>query len=299
MKIFITGGTGFIGSHLVRFLTAKGHKLTILSRSARSSRSGHIATVGGDPTRPGPWQEIMKECDAVVNLAGSAVFCRWTRKNRREIMDSRVLATRNIAAALRDRNSRVKVLVSGSAVGYYGDKGDLAIHEGTPAGADFLARVAENWETEALVAGESVRVVHCRLGVVLGPNGGVLAKMAPPFKAGLGAVLGSGKQWFSWIHIDDLVEAFNFILENEDVAGPVNLTSPKPATNREFSRLLADSLGKPLFLPAVPGLLLKLIMGETANLVLDSARVSPAVLLGKQFVFRFSDLSTALHDLLS
>ncbi|MDF1578443.1 MAG: TIGR01777 family oxidoreductase [Desulfobulbales bacterium] len=227
------------------------------------------------------------------------MFCRWTRKNRREIMDSRVLATRNIAAALRDRNSRVKVLVSGSAVGYSGDKGDLAIHEGTPAGADFLARVAENWETEALVAGESVRVVRCRLGVVLGPNGGVLAKMAPPFKAGLGAVLGSEKQWFSWIHIDDLVEAFNFILENEDVAGPVNLTSPKPATNREFSRLLADSLGKPLFLPAVPGLLLKLIMGETANLVLDSARVSPAVLLGKQFVFRFSDLSTALHDLLS
>jgi len=297
MKIFITGGTGFIGSRLSLFLTEKGHRITILSRSAGSRQGSDFSTVGGDPTKRGPWLEIMKECDAVVNLAGSSVFCRWTKKNRRRIMDSRILTTRNIAEALKEGNSKVKVLISGSAVGYYGDKGDLAIDEGTPPGKDFLAQVAENWEKEAQVAEKSARVVRCRLGVVLGRSGGVLAKMTPPFKAGLGAPLGSGRQWFSWIHIDDLVEAFNFVLENENIVGPVNVTSPKPSTNRDFSHKLAESLNKPFFMPAVPGFLLRLVMGETSSLVLDSARVSPAVLRHKGFSFKYADIDSALTDL--
>ncbi len=293
----MTGGTGFVGSHLVRFLAGKGHHLTILSRSEKSNPAANVVIVVGDPSRPGAWQRKMKECDGVINLAGAPVFCRWTRKNRRRIMDSRILTTRHIVEALQDEDSRVKVLLSGSAVGYYGDKGVLKIHEGTPPGADFLATVAEKWEKEARAAGESVRVVRCRLGVVLGSGGGVLAKMIPPFKVGLGAAIGSGRQWFSWIHIDDLIEAFNFILENEDIAGPVNLTSPKPLTNRDFSRQLASSLDKPFIMPSVPALLLKLIMGEAARLVLDSARVLPTVLLDKGFKFRFAELSTALNDL--
>jgi hypothetical protein len=298
MKIFITGGTGFVGSHLSRFLIAKGHQLTILSRSTKSNGSANIITVAGNPTKPGPWQEIMKENDAVINLAGAAVFCRWTGKNRRRIMDSRILTTRNIAEALRDEKSRVRVLLSGSAIGYYGDKGDLSINENTPPGRDFLATVAENWEKEAMAAGDSVRVIRCRLGVVLGRSGGVLAKMIPPFKAGLGAVLGSGRQWFSWIHIDDLIEAFNFILENEDIVGPVNLTSPNPVTDQDFTRTLARSLDKPLFMPAVPRPLLRLIMGEAANLVLDSAKTSPAILLDRKFAFKFADLDEALPNLI-
>ncbi|MFN2368240.1 MAG: TIGR01777 family oxidoreductase, partial [Desulfurivibrionaceae bacterium] len=291
------GGTGFVGSHLVRFLTGKGHRLTLLSRSEKSNPAANVAIVVGDPSRPGVWQIRMKECEAVINLAGAPVFCRWTRKNRHRIMESRILTTRHIAEALKEEDSRVKVLLSGSAVGYYGDKGELTIDEGTPPGTDFLATVAEKWEKEARAADESVRVVRCRLGVVLGSGGGVLAKMIPPFKAGLGAAMGSGRQWFSWIHIDDLIEAFNFILENEDIAGPVNLTSPKPLTNRDFSRQLASSLDKPLIMPAVPAPLLKLIMGEAASLVLDSAKVTPVVLLDRGFDFKFAELSTALNDL--
>lgn len=299
MKIFITGGTGFVGSHLSRFLTGKGHQITVLSRSAGSKHAGgDITTVGGDPTKAGPWLDIMKECDAVINLAGSSIFCRWTKKNRRRIIDSRILTTRNIAKTLTEENSKVKVLLSGSAIGYYGDKGDLSIDEGAPAGTDFLAKVAENWEKEAQVAEESVRVVRCRLGVVLGRSGGALAKMAPPFKLGFGAPLGSGRQWFSWIHINDLVEAFNFILENEAIIGPLNVTSPKPSTNQEFSRKLAQSLDKPFFMPAIPSFMLRLVMGEAASMVMDSAKVSPAVLLDKGFVFNFPDLEQALHDLL-
>lgn len=298
MKIFITGGTGFVGSHLCRFLTAKGHRLTILSRSAKAAPAENIEMTTGNPVKPGEWQDRLKECDAVINLAGSSVFCRWSAKNRRRIMESRILTTRNIVEALKDENSAVKVLINASAVGYYGDKGNLSIDEKTPPGVDFLARVAWNWEKEARAARKSVRVVRCRLGVVMGRGGGALAKMVKPFKAGLGAPLGSGRQWFSWVHIDDLAAAFNFILETGDIVGPVNLTSPQPVTNRDFSRTLARVLDKPFFMPAIPAFFLRLVMGEAASMVLDSARVLPTVLMDRKFVFRFADLEDALRDLL-
>ena len=214
-------------------------------------------------------------------------------------MDSRVLTTRNIVKALGDKDAKVKALLNGSAIGYYGDKGNLKIDEGTPPGSSFLAKVAGNWEDEALTATRSsVRVVCCRLGVVLGRSGGALSKMLPPFKAGLGSSFGHGRQWFSWIHLDDLTEAFCFILENENIMGPINLTAPTPVTNQDFSRLLAHSLNRPFFMPPIPAPLLRLCMGEAADLILDSCRVIPAILIKRKFTFKFPDIESALANLL-
>lgn len=299
MRIFITGGSGFVGRALVGHLTASGHQVTVLSRKAAAPTAIHAQLCQGDPTKPGPWQEEMRAHEAVINLAGASIFCRWTPANRRSILDSRIISTRNIVNALATPGARVKVLLNCSAVGYYGDRGDEDLTESSPAGQGFLAEICRAWEAEATRAEDAgVRVVRCRLGVVLGRNGGALAQMVRVFRFGLGARLGHGRQWFPWIHQDDLARIFALALDNPAIIGPVNCVAPQAVTNRELTRSLAAVLHRPLLLPPAPAFILKLLQGEASSLLLSSQKVSPGLLAQGGFRYDFPNLAAALTDLL-
>jgi hypothetical protein len=258
-----------------------------------------VALCQGDPTRPGPWQEEAAGHDAFINLAGASIFQRWSREYKEAILASRVESTANLVAALRRRRGGPPaVLVNASAVGYYGFCGDQELHEDAPPGEDFLARVCREWEAQAVKAQDlGARVVRCRLGIVLGAGGGALGQMLPLFRRGLGGVLGSGRQWFSWVHQADLSQALAFCLEQQDINGPVNCCSPHPLTNRDFTRALAKALGKPAFLP-VPGFALRLVLGEFGSVLLTGQRVVPRALAKAGFGFRFPTVDQALADLL-
>jgi hypothetical protein len=298
MNIFITGGSGFIGSELVRYLTSQGHRLTLLSRATSPPGLTNINWVRGNPSQPGPWQNEMAKHEAVINLAGSSIFCRWNKNNRQNIYDSRILTTRNIANALARPPHRVQVLLNGSAVGFYGNPGETEVDETSGPGQGFLAEICTAWEKEASRAERSgVRVVRCRLGVILGRDGGALEKMLPVFRAGFGARLGSGRQWFPWLHLRDLVRIFNRILVDQDFSGPINCVAPELVTNAVLTRTLAQALQKKQILPPAPSLVLKLVQGEASALLLNSLKVRPAVLLEAGFNYDFPTLSAALNDL--
>jgi hypothetical protein len=300
MKIFITGGTGFVGHALVRHFVVTGHQVTVLSRTVTATGAGNPHLVLGDPVKPGPWQEEMRNHQAVINLAGASIFCRWNLANRQRILDSRVISTRNIATSLATSGSKAKVLLNCSAVGYYGDRGDEELTELSPNGQGFLAEICKAWEAEACRAEESgVRVVLCRLGVVLGHNGGALEKMARIFRVGGGARLGSGRQWFPWIHQSDLVRIFSLFLEDSGVAGPVNCVAPHAVTNLELTSTLADVLHRPLLLPPAPAFIIKLLQGEASALLLGSQKVRPEVINRAGFVYDFPTLAAALNNLLT
>ncbi|GLI36263.1 TIGR01777 family oxidoreductase [Desulforhabdus amnigena] len=301
MKIFMTGGTGFVGGYLTRKLAQEGHEITVLSRSRRKAHEGvsHISFTRGDPKVPGPWQEILAAHDVVINLAGTSIFSPWTKKTRQSILESRVLSTRNVVDAL-SGNGKDKVLLSGSAVGYYGGRlDDEVLIESSPPGRDFLSEVAIQWEREAQRAESfGVRVVICRFGIVLGKKGGALSKMIPPFNLYFGSPLGSGKQWFPWIHEEDLSRIMEFLIENKNIYGVVNCMSPHPVRNRELVKALADALGKPAFLPSIPGFMLKMIMGDFANVILKGQRAIPQKLMDAGFEFKYPLLKDTLKDLL-
>jgi uncharacterized protein (TIGR01777 family) len=237
----------------------------------------------------------------VFNLAGDPVASgRWTAAKKARIRDSRVLGTRNLVAALAKLEQRPRVLVSASAVGYYGDRGDETLDEQSPPGSDFLAEVCAAWEREAAVARElGIRVVPIRIGVVLGRGGGALAKMLLPFRLGVGSPLGSGNQYMPWIHLDDLVDLMLFAADRETVVGPLNGTAPHPATNRQFTYALGRAVGRPTFLPAVPGVALKLLAGEFAEVLLASQRAMPQAALAAGYAFRYPALEAALQAILS
>jgi len=300
MQIFITGGTGFIGGHLVETLLASGHRITILSRRFRASSRSGLAYFEGNPQNKGPWQEIAAEHDAVINLAGANLFRQWTEKNKELIRESRIRTTAHIAQALSRKRNGTSVLISASAVGYYGDRQDEVVDEQSLPGDDFLARVAVDWEKEAEKSSAyGVRVVRCRFGVVLGRDGGALAKMIPAFKLGLGSPLGPGSQWFSWIHIDDLVGIISLALQDGGLQGAVNCTAPNPVTNRVLTKSLAAALHRPAFLPAVPAIVLKAVLGESSQMVLDSQRVVPRVMMDRGFTFAFPDIQSALENIVN
>jgi uncharacterized protein len=301
MNILITGGTGFVGSHLTAQLTSQGHQVTLLTRAIKPGRSlpSGAAFLEGNPKEPGPWQKAVAEHQAFINLAGASIFSRWTDTSKKEMRDSRILTTRNLVSALADRKGLETVLLSTSAVGYYGFHEDEEIPEETPPGSDFLALMARDWEAEARKAEDlGVRVIRCRFGIVLGERGGALDQMIPLFSKGLGSPLGTGKQWFPWIHQQDLTRIFLFLLEKQGGAGPINCTSPNPVRNREMTRILAEVLGKPAFLPAVPGFMLKLILGEFGDVLLKGQKVLPKKLLDLGFHFIYPDLKAALQNLL-
>jgi uncharacterized protein (TIGR01777 family) len=288
MRVLVTGGTGLVGRRACDGLRAAGHTVTVVSRDP-----------GRVPARAVGWdalREAMPETDAIVNLAGEPIGgARWTRARKAEIRRSRIEGTRALVDALAAAEPRPSVLVSASAVGYYGDRGDERLDETAKPGTDFLARVCIEWEAEARRAEAlGLRVVLLRLGVVLAPDGGALAVMLLPFRAGLGGPLGSGTQWMSWIHRDDVVGLIGDALTNEAYAGPVNATSPNPVTNKEFTRALARAVHRPAFLP-VPGFSLHLLLGEMANMLLTGQRVLPGVAERQGHVWRQPELPAALE----
>ena len=301
MKIFITGGTGFVGRTLTAKLIEKGVAVTVLTRSVSgAARLGQgVNYVEGDPTSTGPWQDRVAEHDVIINLAGSSIFSRWTEKAKGMIRDSRILTTRHLVNALAAREGRETLLLSTSAVGYYGFHGDEELDENSPPGDDFLATLAGDWEAEAFRAKDhGIRVVTCRFGIVLGRRGGALERMVRPFKKWMGSPLGNGKQWLSWIHEEDLVRIYLFLIEKEGISGALNCTAPEPVRNRDLTLVLGEVLHKPIFLPPVPGLALRLVMGEFGSTLLKGQKVLPKRLLEKGFKHTFPTLREALMDLL-
>jgi len=295
MKLFITGGSGFVGKALTGALIREGHEVTILTRKARKG-DGDVSWVEGDPVERGEWQSALKEQDAVINLAGASIFTRWTRAAKRIIRESRILTTRNLVGAL--EGTRVKHFFSTSGIGYYGSHGDEPLTEESPPGNDFLAEVSRDWEKEAAEARKSgCRVVLTRFGIVLGEGGGALGQMVPLFRKYMGGPLGSGRQWFSWIHLEDLTRAFLFLLEHSEISGPVNFTAPNPVRNRELAKAIGETLGKPSFLPA-PGFMLKMVLGEFGSVLLEGQKVIPQRLLKSGFQFHHPEIGEALRDIL-
>ncbi len=293
LKALITGGTGLLGGELLVNLQDP----VVLSRDpARVSRKGGVGrAVRWDPeAEPAP-AEALQGVDVVFNLAGEPVAeGRWTDEKKRRIRDSRVIGTRNLVAGLRALDRKPKVLVSASAVGWYGDRGDEELDETSPSGRGFLAEVCSEWEREALTAETlGIRVVCVRVGFVLARGGGALARMLTPFKMGAGGRLGSGKQWMSWIHIDDIVGVLLHAGRTAAVRGPLNAVSPHPVTNAEFTTALGHAVHRPAFL-AVPKTALRIAFGEMSEVLLASQRVLPRVVDRTGYTFKHTDLSGAL-----
>lgn len=302
VKIFVTGGTGFVGSNLVRKLTESGHEVTLLTRSLAKSQPlpQGVSYLEGNPAETGAWQERVPSHDGIVNLAGASIFGRWTKSAKKSIWNSRLLTTQNLVQALSKRPSKTSFFFSTSAVGYYGFREDEELDESSPPGEGFLASLSREWESAALEAEKhGTRVVLFRFGIVLGREGGALKQMIPLFRNYLGSSLGSGKQWFSWIHLQDLLSVYLFMIEKSRLSGPINCTSPQPVRNRELTKSIGEALGKPTFMPSVPGFLLRLILGEFGSVLLKGQKVLPRRLLEEGYRFRFPDLRGALKDLLS
>ena len=299
MKILMTGGTGFIGPYLTDRLLRHGHQVTVLLRSKEDAQRvpAGASQLRGDPTQRGTWQEAILNHDAVVNLAGASIFSKWTDEHKKAILESRVSTTRNIVEGMAADRRKGITLFSASAVGYYGFHGDEELAEDSPPGNDFLAGVAVAWEREALKARETgARVVVTRFGIVLGPWGGALGQMIPVFRMFVGGPIGNGRQWFSWIHIEDLAEAFVFLLDHREISGPVNLCSPVPVRNRVLARALGKALHRPSIFPA-PAFMIKLILGEFGSVILKGQKVFPRRLLDSGFIFQYPHIDEAIESI--
>ena len=298
LRVAVTGATGFVGGALVPALVASGHRVERVSR--QPPRPGSV-DIQWDPARGHLDARALEGVDAVVHLAGESVAAgRWTAAVKERIRGSRVEGTRLVAETMARLDRRPRVLVSVSAVGYYGDRGDEPLTEESSSGHGFLADVARAWEAAADPArAAGIRVVHPRLGLVLAGKGGALPRMLLPFRLGLGGTIGSGRQYWSWITLADVVRAIELALAAEAVAGPVNVVTPAPATNREFTRVLGQMLGRPTLLP-LPAPAVRLLMGEMGQaLLLNSARVLPQRLERAGFRFRYPELPSALRAVLA
>jgi uncharacterized protein len=306
MKVIIAGGTGFLGRALAAALAPDAHDLVVLTRgsSSRDQKTsiahGRLRTVVWSPTGEiGPWASELEGAGAIVNLAGESIAGRrWSAAHKARILDSRVRATRSLAAAIRRASPPPPVFVSGSAVGYYGPLGDEAVTEERPAGADFLASVCVQWEQEAARAGsDRTRVVSVRTGLVLSKDGGALPQMLPPFKFGAGGAVGSGRQYWPWIHHSDWVNLVRWAMTTPAVSGPVNATAPNPVTNKAFAEALGRAMHRPALLPA-PAFALRLLLGEMADaLLLSGQRALPAKAERLGFKFRFTHVDAALKEI--
>ena len=298
MHVLVTGSSGFVGNQLVSFLLENGYEVTGVDRApAKKPMTNAGRFIEADTTQTGDWQDAVNEADAVINLAGVGIFRRWTENAKKLIYDSRILTTRNIVAAMPE--GRETVLCSTSAVGFYGARGDEIIDESASAGDDFLAHISIDWEAEARKAEKKgTRVVLDRFGIILGKEGGALGSMLPAFRMGVGGPLGSGNQWFPWVHMTDLIRAHRFVLEQPDISGPVNFTAPNPVRNRELAQTIGKTLKRPAFFK-VPGFVLRLAAGEFGEMLLNGQRVYPARLLDNGFEFTYPALEQALRDALA
>ncbi|MGH9254644.1 MAG: TIGR01777 family oxidoreductase [Vicinamibacterales bacterium] len=290
MRVVVAGGTGFLGSALADQLRRDGSTVTVLTR--RPDRSHQIRWDPSGSTME--WAHALDGADAVINLTGAPINRRWTAAHKREMWNSRVLATRTLVTALKSARRIPPVFISGSAVGIYGPHGDEPVTEDTPAGSAFLASLGAAWEKEALAAGPQTRVVLVRTGIVLDRNAGALPLMALPFRFFAGGPLGSGRQYISWIHKDDWTAMVRWALANAAVSGPLNVTAPNPVTNLEFVRTLGRVLGRPALVPA-PAFALRLALGEMADAVLSGQRVLPGKAQALGFDFRYPALKAALQ----
>jgi uncharacterized protein (TIGR01777 family) len=290
MRVTVTGATGLVGSRVVASLRARGDEVTILSRDPQQG-------VAWDPSNEPAPADALADRDAVVHLTGENIAQRWSDEAKRAIRESRVRGTRHLVQGLGElaAGERPQVLVSGSAIGYYGPHGDEPIDEEAPAGSDFLARICQAWEVEAEAAEQhGLRVVRVRTGVVLDRNGGALAKMLPPFKLGVGGPVAGGRQYISWVHPQDLVGIVLAAIDNERWQGAINATAPEPQRNRDFSKALGRALSRPALLP-IPGVALSLLYGEMSEIVTKGARVLPAKALMLGYEFRYAQLDSALR----
>ncbi len=300
MRITITGATGLIGARLVRALTERGDEVTVLSRDpARARERLGVEAAAWDPLLQAAPAAALAGRDAVVHLAGEPVAQRWSADVKQRIRTSREVGTANLVAGLQLAEPRPAALVSSSAVGYYGPRGDEVVEEATPPGSDFLAEVCVAWERAAQEAEQlGLRVVRVRTGVVLDADGGALAKMLPPFKAGVGGPVAGGEQYMAWVHVDDLVGIYLAALDRADWSGAVNASAPEPVTNREFSKALGRALKRPALVP-VPRVALKLLYGEMEQIVTTGQRAVPRAALEGGYVFAHPDLEEALRAALA
>lgn len=301
MNIVIAGGSGFLGSALSRALARDGHDVTILTRSADTSTEPRLSAVQWQPDgTAGPWARVISGADIVVNLAGESIAAkRWSAAQKQKLRDSRLLATRSLTTAVRQAARPPAALISGSAVGYYGDRGTETLTETSSPGTDFLANLAKEWEAEATEAASRTRVALVRTGIVLDRNGGALQKMLPPFRMFVGGPLGAGTQYMPWIHKEDWVRMVTWMMTTDGARGPLNATGPTPVTNREFSTALGQALKRPSLLPA-PAFALRIALGEMADaLLLSGQRALPMRATDLGFSFRYTHIDDALMSLLS
>jgi hypothetical protein len=298
MKAFITGGTGFVGTYIVRRLVVMGWDVVMTGRSGQSvhQKEPRVKIIACDTKIPGAWQEEVSSADIIINLAGKNIFTRWTKKNFQEIIDSRVLTTKNLVDAIpTDSNG---IFLSTSAAGFYGNCGETRIDETMPAGEGVLARLCGQWEAEANKAEQKgCRTVNMRFGMVIGKGGGAMKMMIPPFRFFLGGSIGKGDNWVPWIHIDDLVEAVLFIIANTNVKGPVNFSAPDPVTHRGLTTALAGALKRPSVF-TIPPFVIKTLMGGPGVELMSSQRLVPDKLQKNGFKFEFENIEQALSDLL-
>ncbi|BCL37012.1 TIGR01777 family oxidoreductase [Nostoc sp. MS1] len=305
MKVAITGATGFVGTRLIQRLHKEGHQIIILTRNLTSAKRNfpaqtyaNVEIVAYTPTTSGAWQDVIAGCDGVVNLAGEPIAeTRWTPEQKREILNSRQLGTQKIVEAIAKANPKPTVLVNASAIGYYGTSETTTFDESSASGRDFLAKVCQAWEAEAQKVKESgVRLVILRLGIVLG-LGGALGKMITPFKLYAGGPIGSGRQWFSWIHIDDLVNLIVQALTNPQLEGVYNATAPNPVRMNDLSQTMGQVMNRPSWLP-VPAFALEALLGDGAIVVLEGQQVLPKRALEAGIKYEYPNLQPALQEIL-
>jgi uncharacterized protein len=296
MDYLITGATGFIGQKLVKQLLANGHEVNYLGRKRSLTLDPRAAFHFWNPNQSPPLDSISR-LDAIIHLAGEPIAQRWNAEIKRRIYSSRVEGMRKLVSAIGELRHKPSVLISASAIGYYGDRGDEILIESSEPGQDFLAQLCIDWEREALRAREfGLRVVPIRIAAVLGRDGGVLKQMLTPFRLGVGGQLGGGRQWTSWIHVDDLVRLVIHAADNSSISGPLNGSSPQPVTNAEFTRALARALHRPAVF-RIPKFALKLAFGEVAEFLFSSLRVIPEATEKSGFRFEHGQLESALKSL--
>jgi uncharacterized protein (TIGR01777 family) len=292
-KVLVSGVSGPIGAALLPFLKERGYQVTRLVRGEKSGDD----QIQWDPSQPVSPQSV-SGFDAVIHLAGESIVGRWSASKKRRILDSRVQGTRNLAEALSAAPQKPSVFITGSAIGFYGNRGEEVLREDSKPGRGFLPTVCREWEAAAAKAQDAgIRTAHIRTGLVLSPKGGALTQMLTPFKLGVGGRIGNGRQWWSWIHVEDMAGAIHHAI-TANVAGPVNLTAPAPVRNAEFTKILAGVLSRPAIFP-VPAFVVRLAFGEMGDeLLLASQRVEPAKLSASGYVFKFPELKAALAEIL-
>ena len=298
MNVTVSGATGRVGRHLVAALKARGDDVVALSRDPdKAGEQLGVKAYAWDLKNEAVPKEALLARDAVVHLAGEDVGQRWNKEIKAEILDSREKGTRNMVHSIFETKPRPKTFICASAAGYYGDRGSEVVDEAEPSGSDWLSEVVARWERQAETAKVGTRLVIVRTGIVLDADGGALAKMLPPFKAGVGGPIGSGKQYMPWIHLDDLIGIYLAAIDNQDFHGPINASAPEPATNKGFAKALGHAIRRPALAP-VPGIAIKAMYGEMSQMVLKGVRMVPGRAAELGYEFQHPDLGEALRSTL-